>query len=71
MNGLYNDRLALLKEYVAKYRDSPSGALLPNFCLLKDRLTKEDLLSMYNILSERMRKTELGQKILVKAQNRE
>ncbi|TFF38771.1 DUF4369 domain-containing protein [Mucilaginibacter psychrotolerans] len=57
------ERVPLLKAYVAKYRRQIVGALIPNFCTLKEVLKKEDYLEMYNSLSPKMQQTGYGQSV--------
>jgi len=48
------------------YNDNIIGALIPNFCTLQEVLKKEDYLEIYNLLNEKMRKTNYGQNIFEK-----
>jgi hypothetical protein len=61
------DRKTLLKGYVKRYHDSPSGAVLPTFCTLGHQLTKADYLEMYGTLSSAMQKTAFGEEIFRQA----
>ena len=58
------DRINLLKDYVRRYNDSASGAVLPTLCTIQSGLTKSDYLEMYNSLTPRMRSTTFGKEIL-------
>jgi hypothetical protein len=60
---LLKDRINLLKSYVKKYGNSPSGAVLPTLCTIQDKLTKSDFLEMFNSLSPEMQKTYLGKEV--------
>jgi hypothetical protein len=64
---LTDDRKELLKEYVRRYHDSPSGAVLPTFCTLQHQLTQADYLEMYSTLSIPMQNTAFGKEILNQA----
>jgi hypothetical protein len=61
---LMTDRINLLKDYVKRYNDSASGALLPTLCTIQTNLVKSDYLEMYNSLTPRMRSTTFGKNIL-------
>jgi Domain of unknown function (DUF4369) len=61
---LLKDRVSLLKSYVKKYGNFPSGALLPTLCTIQEKLTKSDFLEMFNCLSPEMQKTDLGKEVL-------
>ena len=62
-NITLKQRVPLLKYYVQKYNNEIVGALIPNFCTLKDVLKKEDYLEMYNSLSDEIRATKYGQSV--------
>jgi hypothetical protein len=62
----FEQRVPLLKKYVRDYNDNIIGALIPNFCTLQEVLKKEDYLEIYNLLNEKMRKTNYGQNIFEK-----
>ena len=65
-NITFEQRVPLLKKYVRQYNYNIIGALIPNFCTLQEVLKKEDYLEIYNILDEKMRKTNYGQSIFEK-----
>lgn len=60
---LFKDRVILLKSYVKKYGNLPSGAVLPTLCTIQDKLTKNDFLEMFNSLSPEMQRTNLGKEV--------
>ena len=65
-NITFEQRVPLLKKYVRQYNYNIIGALIPNFCTLQEVLKKEDYLEIYNLLDEKMRKTNYGQSIFEK-----
>ena len=65
-NITFEQRVPLLKKYVRQYNYNIIGALIPNFCSLQEVLKKEDYLEIYNLLDEKMRKTNYGQSIFEK-----
>ena len=65
-NITFEQRVPLLKKYVRQYNYNIIGALIPNFCSLQEVLKKEDYLEIYNLLDEKMRKTNYGQNIFEK-----
>ena len=65
-NITFEQRVPLLKKYVRQYNYNIIGALIPNFCTLQEVLKKEDYLEIYNLLDEKMRKTNYGQNIFEK-----
>ena len=65
-NITFQQRVPLLKKYVRQYKYNIIGALIPNFCTLQEVLKKEDYLEIYNLLDEKMRKTNYGQSIFEK-----
>lgn len=56
-------RVPLLKSYVKKYNNEIIGALIPNFCTLREVLKKEDYLDMFNFLTDEIKQTNYGQSI--------
>lgn len=62
-DDLLKDRINLLKTYVKKYSNFPSGAVLPTLCTIQEKLTKNDLLEMFNSLSPKMQRTYLGKEV--------
>ena len=64
---IFKERLPLLKTYVYNYKDSMVGALLPNFCMLKEVLKKEDYLEMYNMLTDRVKQTDYAKSTFEKS----
>ncbi|MEO6582816.1 MAG: DUF4369 domain-containing protein [Ferruginibacter sp.] len=56
-------RVQLLKDYVKRYNNSPSGAVLPTLCTIGDYLTKEDYRQMYLTLTPRMKGTDMGKMV--------
>ncbi len=64
MNVTLYSRVALLKQYVGNFHTEIVGALLINFCMLKDVLTKADLKEMYTGLSPDIRKSAYGRSVL-------
>ncbi|KQB99165.1 DUF4369 domain-containing protein [Pedobacter sp. Hv1] len=64
---LFKERIPLLKQYVAQYKNNMLGALLPNFCLLKDLLSKADYLEMYNMLTVQFKQTDYAKSTFEKS----
>lgn len=64
---LFKKRIPLLKQYVAQYKNNMLGALLPNFCLLKDILSKTDYLEMYNMLTAQFKQTDYAKSTFEKS----
>lgn len=64
---LFKERIPLLKQYVAQYKNNMLGALLPNFCLLKDVLSKADYLEMYNMLTVQFQQTDYAKSTFEKS----
>ncbi len=62
-NITLGQRVPLLKSYVQKYNNEIVGALIPNFCTLKEILKKEDYLEMFNFLTDKIKKTNYGQSV--------
>ncbi len=62
------EKVALLKRYVKQYNDQIVGALLPNFCTLKDVLTSADYAEMYEMLTPAIQQSGYGQSIRELAQ---
>ena len=69
-NILLNDRVGLLKSYVKENYNNQVGALLPNFCTLKEFLTSEDYLQMYQSLSVDVQKSWYGQSVKSKSEKK-
>jgi hypothetical protein len=65
-NILLKERVPLLKKYVRANSNTIVGALLPNFCTLKDVLKKEDYLEMYTALTPSMRQSDYGKDLFKK-----
>lgn len=64
LKNLTAERVMLLKSYVNQYNSSIIGALIPNFCLLENVLTRDDYREMYDLLSPKMQETRYGSSIL-------
>ena len=62
------ERIQLLKKYVSDNRSEIVGALLPNFCILQDELSKFDFLQMYQMLSPEIQQSTYGQSVLQRTQ---
>ena len=63
---LLKERIPLLKKYVSANSNTIVGALLPNFCTLKDALKKADYLEMYTTLTPSMQQTDYGKSLFEK-----
>jgi hypothetical protein len=61
------ERIGLLKKYVYDNSNSTVGALLPNFCTIKNALTKENYKELYDSLSEEIKTSDYGQGLLEKS----
>ena len=61
---LFGERIPLLKKYVKANHHNIIGALLPNFCTLKDVLKKEDYLEMYHMLTNDMKNSDYAKSTL-------
>ena len=59
-------RVPLLKSYVQNYNNEIIGALIPNFCTLKEILKKEDYLEMFNFLTDKIKKTSYGKSVYIR-----
>jgi hypothetical protein len=55
-NITLGQRVPLLKSYVQNYNNEIVGALIPNFCTLKEILEKEDYLEMFNFLTDKIKR---------------
>ena len=60
---ILEERVPLLKSYVRENSDNIVGALLPFFCTLKNAMTENDYIEIYNLLSEDIQKTGFGRNI--------
>ena len=60
------EKVELVKNYVRKYGNTKSGALIPSFCTVQDNLTKEDYSEIYGYLNPEIQQTDYGRRILEK-----
>jgi uncharacterized protein DUF4369 len=60
------ERVELVKKYVREYSNKKTGALIPSFCSIEDKLTKEDYTEIYNYLTPEIQQTGYGKRILEK-----
>lgn len=63
-------RVRLLKDYVARYHDSATGAMLPDLCTLSTSLTSADYLQMYQVLTPTWQASSFGKDLLVQAKKK-
>lgn len=65
--ALQQSRVRLLKDYVARYHDTATGAMLPNLCTLGPSLTPADYQQMYQQLTPQWQESSFGKSLLAQA----
>ncbi|WP_035564198.1 DUF4369 domain-containing protein [Hymenobacter sp. IS2118] len=70
MAAVQQSRVRLLKDYVARYHDSATGAMLPNLCTLGPLLTAADYQQMYQSLTPTWQQSTFGKEMLLLAQKK-
>ena len=67
LTALQQSRVRLLKDYVARYRDTATGAMLPNLCTLGSVLTAADYQQMYQQLTPLWQQSSFGRALLAQS----